>query len=200
MSAYNPNIPQPTDFLSNSQQDMLNNFSQANTTMGVDHYSFDDATANNGKHNKVTTPIITGAAHPVTAVNEPKFYAMEDYSAIGVLQYSRGPSDAQPTPLTLLQSPVAPIVLLPSTTTNVLDFTGINSAIFMLYGGNLETGRRRNIVFFGTWIPNVFLLDEIVRTGNLLVLTSGNILQIKNDSTTTNQNNVFWSLSFLRIT
>jgi len=53
--SYNPNIPQPTDFVSISQNDILNNFTQINTTFDEDHYTF-DAAANNGKHKSVTLP------------------------------------------------------------------------------------------------------------------------------------------------
>jgi len=46
-------IPLPTDVLSVSQQDIRGNFSQANTSFGVDHYAFNDITAQNGIHKQV---------------------------------------------------------------------------------------------------------------------------------------------------
>jgi len=50
---YNANIPQPTDLLSNSQGDIRNNFSQANTSFGIDHLPFTDASANLGYHKDI---------------------------------------------------------------------------------------------------------------------------------------------------
>lgn len=51
MSAYNPSIPQPTDLLSNSQQQILNNFGSLDSTFAINHFKFSDGTANLGKHN-----------------------------------------------------------------------------------------------------------------------------------------------------
>lgn len=124
---YNPNIPNPTDLLSNSQGQIKTNFSTANTSFGVDHYAFDNATPNNGFHNKVTTPLIAGSAHPTTTTN-PIFYAMQDTVNLGVLQYSRGPSNMWPTPVTCFQSSSSPISILNGATANILDFTGVTWA------------------------------------------------------------------------
>lgn len=56
---YKPLIPLPTDNLSVSQGDIKENFTVANTSFGINHYPFDDATANNGKHKKVSMPQTT---------------------------------------------------------------------------------------------------------------------------------------------
>jgi hypothetical protein len=62
---YQPNIPQATDDLSDSQANLLANFQVSNTVMSVDHYPFDDATANKGFHKQVhltnSTPTLGGA-------------------------------------------------------------------------------------------------------------------------------------------
>jgi type II secretory pathway pseudopilin PulG len=50
---YQPNKPLPTDLLSDSQKDLKNNFTVANNVMTIDHYPFDDATANKGRHKDV---------------------------------------------------------------------------------------------------------------------------------------------------
>lgn len=47
---YNPNIPNATDLLSNSQGQIKANFGKADTSFGTDHYAFSDATVNNGMH------------------------------------------------------------------------------------------------------------------------------------------------------
>lgn len=48
-----PNIPQATDRPSRSQSDLLNNFTQLNTTFDVDHVTF-NAASDRGEHNKIT--------------------------------------------------------------------------------------------------------------------------------------------------
>lgn len=53
--AYKNNIPQPTDALSQSQADMLNNFAAIQTLIDIDHVDF--ANSNQGQHNKVTFPV-----------------------------------------------------------------------------------------------------------------------------------------------
>lgn len=70
--AYNDNIPQPTDFLSNSQSDLLNNFKSANASMAINHYPFNDGTVNNGKHKFVEMPQLTIA--PTTVASEGALY------------------------------------------------------------------------------------------------------------------------------
>lgn len=60
--AYNPNIPQPSDLLSQSQSDLLNNFMAIQTLIDVNHVDFADAT-NQGKHKWVTFPL-QGAIPP----------------------------------------------------------------------------------------------------------------------------------------
>jgi hypothetical protein len=55
---YLPNIPQPNDLLSESQGDILGNFQSANTTYGINHYPFDNATVGQiGKHKYVEMPV-----------------------------------------------------------------------------------------------------------------------------------------------
>lgn len=52
--AYNNNIPQPTDLISVSQGDLLNNFQAIQTLIGVNHVNFN--TSDQGKHMWVTFP------------------------------------------------------------------------------------------------------------------------------------------------
>lgn len=64
---YNPNIPQSTDLISNSQPDILTNFSQLNTIFATDHYTWNDATsANRGLHKQITFPAVLGSDPTVT--------------------------------------------------------------------------------------------------------------------------------------
>lgn len=67
MSTYNPNIPQPTDELADSQGQILQNFNKADSSFGTDHYRFSDLTVNNGLHQRVTFP--GNATPPTPAAN-----------------------------------------------------------------------------------------------------------------------------------
>lgn len=69
---YNPNIPQPTDIPSQSQSQILDNFTVANTVFGINHVPF-DATLNNGKHNFAT--LLNQSGNPATAAGEIALYA-----------------------------------------------------------------------------------------------------------------------------
>jgi hypothetical protein len=53
MPVYTPNIPQPGDNISGSQNQILENFQTANTAFGSDHTAF-DVVASQGKHKQVT--------------------------------------------------------------------------------------------------------------------------------------------------
>lgn len=57
MTTYNDAIPQPGDFLSQSQGEILGNFDQLNVQFGVDHTAFNTGSGNgDGFHKKVTFP------------------------------------------------------------------------------------------------------------------------------------------------
>lgn len=69
---YDPLKPQPSDFLSQSVSDIQGNFAQANVVMNIDHYPFDNVTANVGYHKQVHMPELLAA--PGTAVNIGALY------------------------------------------------------------------------------------------------------------------------------
>jgi hypothetical protein len=73
---FNPNVPQPNDLLSDSQVDILQNFSSSNTSFGINHYPFDDATINNGKHKFVQMPV--QGSTPVIAAGDGALYTRTD--------------------------------------------------------------------------------------------------------------------------
>jgi len=191
MSIYNPNIPQANDDLSDSQGQILQNFNKADSSFGTDHYRFSDLTVNNGFHNRMTTPAFVDSPPtglpPVTIANIPIMYAYQDSANVGVINYSRGPLNAVPTPLTHLQSTSAAIVLAPAATTNILDFTGLSRATCMIYAFDAVAtapglGRVRAVasVF---WSGTFFIIDLIVGSTSILtVQASGNILQLRNST------------------
>jgi len=73
MPTYNPNIPQPTDILSDSQDDILENFQQLNTAWNVNHVLFN--TANQGMHAQVTMP--NNAAPTATAIGQANMWSQQ---------------------------------------------------------------------------------------------------------------------------
>jgi len=64
--AYNSNIPQPNNLISQSQGDILDNFTALNTSNSVNHVAYNDA--NQGKHKFMQMP--EEVANPATAGNE----------------------------------------------------------------------------------------------------------------------------------
>lgn len=204
MSMYQPLIPTGRVQLDEDYKNVRDNFTQLNTTYGIDHYAYDNQTANNGFHNTVTTPIVVGAAHPATAVNVPKLYAMQDTAPLGVIQYSRGGNNAVPSPITTLQSPATPIVLLSNGTTPLLDFTGIARAMVKVYAGNFtapmnNTGNTRLIEVMVWWNGLTFFNDG--GSTALRVNNAGNVLQLQNlsNSPATIFNDIYWTLQILRV-
>jgi len=73
---FNPNIPQASDLISQSQAQILTNFGQVNTIFDIDHVTFNNATAaNRGKHDKST--YVEQASDPVTSTNEVAVYSKD---------------------------------------------------------------------------------------------------------------------------
>src|SRR5580698_774128 len=123
MPVYQPGIPTGTVNLDVDYLNLQGNFQQLNIVYGTDHYPFDNASPNQGFHNQVTTPAFVASPPPMVptppgTTTNPIFYAFQQYPALGVLQYSRGPNSAVPTTLTKLFSPATPISLAPAATTN----------------------------------------------------------------------------------
>lgn len=192
--SYNNNIPQASDLLSDSQGDLLLNFQTLDNSFGVDHYAFSNLTADNGKHNTVTTPIVTGNVHPTTAADEPKFYNQKISANFESIQYSRGGSDAVPTPVTRINSPATPVVLISTGTTPMIDLSGVPLAIFRVIAVDTISGViNQSIIIFqaGSYIiplQPAFSLD---------IFNAGTVLQLVNLSA--NVMNVYWHLEFYRL-
>jgi len=88
MTSYTPNIPQPGDDPSDSQDQILQNFQTLNTAYGSsgDHYPWTNTTGTEGrKHAKVTLPGLPtanppGNLLPTPAVNEGVMFAITNGS------------------------------------------------------------------------------------------------------------------------
>ena len=202
MPVYQPGIPTGTVDLDVDYLNLQGNFQQANIVYSTDHYPFDNATPNQGFHNLVTTPPVVNnppdGLPPATAAN-PKFYAYQQYGALGVLQYSRGPTNVVPTPLTRLHSGSTPIALANTATTNVLDFTGMTLGFCNLYAGDTSSAliRLTSFVFWSGANLGIDNLNTPIVAG-LSAVSSGAILQVKNVSGGA-LNNIYWTLSIERI-
>jgi|SRR5665213_1876822 len=191
--------PIPSDKLSISAPQISNNFAQLNTSFSVDHYPYANPVATNGFHNQVTTPTkgTTSASDPTTTTN-PIFFANQYTTPLGVLQFSRGPSNSVSTPVTSLMSTSAAFSMAPSATVNVLDFTGINIAMCELFfmNANATFAAAQFNIF---WTGAVLNVRSVDRTGLIIAQASGNILQLSNTSPSITYSNVYWTLKLQRI-
>lgn len=198
--SYIPGIPLPGDLLSDSQNDIKNNFTAANASFGVDHYAFDNGTVNNGFHDKVTTPPIVGGVDPTTAAGYCKLYALEKSANLGLLQFSRPPSNGTPTPITFLQSSTTAISLADNATTNVLDATGLTLLHGVLWCMNVVSTRRQRAsqVYWdgAAW----FIFNDFTDTSTSLTFgSSGSTLFVKNNASGAGMS-IYWTLQIFKVT
>lgn len=91
--AWQPNIPRPTDEISQSQADLLGNFQAINTLVNVNHEDFGDP--NEGKHKFVQMP--EQGAGPGTGANIGAIYTKD---VAGVTQLFYQDSNAKESQLT----------------------------------------------------------------------------------------------------
>lgn len=201
MPVYQPNIPTGTVNLDVDYLNIQGNFQQANIVYGTDHYPLDNATPNQGYHNIITTPPVVNSPPdslpPTTAAGICKFYGYEKYSAFGLLQWSRGPSNALPTPLTSLQG--GPLSLASGATSNIVDLAGMTRVMLILSGfsDSASSANKRPIntfVVFSQGTSNI----TTGTPGNMTAVFTGTILGIKNNTLST-VNNYYWTINFLRI-
>lgn len=200
--SFNPNIPMASDDLDVSQGDLLQNFQSLDTVYGGDHYAFSNLTANASKHNQVRTPVYVATPPtglpPTTLATEANLFGWQYSVPLGVLQYSRGPSNAVPTPVTKLHSPSTPIVLAAGNSTNILDFTGLTLAYGYLSAmDTVLLGNTRTLVYV-IWTGAAFSFVNITGGSLLSATSAGNVLRITN-LITPNVNNLYWTLSFERV-
>lgn len=134
--AYNDNIPQPTDFLSNSQSDMLNNFKSANSSMAINHYPFNDGTVNNGKHKFIEMPQLTVA--PTTVASEGALYTKAGTAGTALFWIRDGSAG---TEVQLTSSSVGNV----SNSSN--GFTWLPGGIFMQWGQVASPGSSGSVSF-----------------------------------------------------
>jgi hypothetical protein len=200
MPVYQPGIPTGTVNLDVDYQNLQGNFEQANIVYGGDHYPFDNASPNQGRHNLVTTPPVVNnppdGLPPATPTGVCKFYAYQKYSAIGLQQWSRGPSNAIPTPLTSLHG--GPISINPFDTENIIDLAGMTRVMLILSGFNdapLSADKKplNSFVVFSQGTGNVTAISSTI-----LAVITGTMLGIKNGTPST-AGAYYWTITFIRI-
>jgi hypothetical protein len=109
--AYQNNIPQATDLLSQSQTDILNNFAAIQTLIDVNHVDF--ASVDQGKHKFITFPV-QGAA-PAFAAGEIGLYNFLDpVTAVNQLYVVNAVGSATPMTASELPSATSGWTYLPS--------------------------------------------------------------------------------------
>jgi len=89
---YNAGIPAPTDMISNSQAQLLENFAQLNTQFGTDHVAF-NAASNNGNHKKVLLPVPL-AVDPAVSGTQGAFYS-KDVAGVAQLFFANAATAAK---------------------------------------------------------------------------------------------------------
>ena len=198
---FDPNIPQPGDLLSDSQGDLLVNMTALNTSFGQDHYTFSDTTINNGRHREVTSPLDPVTPLPVTGTDPKLFGYKQTGTAMPVIHYSRAPTNAVESPVTLLQGPAAGTDLNNSTA-NVLDLTGFVRCYGLAFAEVIPTGAPdidqfciARFSYHGAF-PNAFVTNIHQPAASFFFQFAGNVLQIR--STALAVRKTFWSVQLWR--
>lgn len=130
--AYNPNIPQPTDLLSQSQSDILNNFQALGVWVDVDHVDF--GAPDEGKHSRVTFPVQAPA--PAFLAGEIGLYSFLNTNTTKNELYlvnSSAPQVTTPITASLLS-------LSPTPGNNVDGWTYLPSGILIKWGSGTANG------------------------------------------------------------
>lgn len=205
MAVYQPGIPTGTVQLDLDYLNIQGNFEQANIVYGTDHYPFNNATPNQGFHNVVTTPVFvdnpaTGLP-PVTTTN-PKFYAFQQTANLGVLQYSRGPTNAIPTPITCIHG--GPLNVPFNNPRTLFNFTGITRSFFTVYAGDSANLSDQTVIAVsGFWNVSGFSFPPQPATGvissALFLTNAGAVLQISNQNALDATISVYYTIRFNRL-
>lgn len=162
---YNQNIPQPTDFLSDSQGQIQQNFLVANTVMDINHYPFNNATTNKGKHKFLQMP--DQVAAPAVAADELGFYVK---AVSGVSQFfMRGENGGSEYQMTVGTAGVDPNFATFGTNTGYLanhtgGWTFLPGGLIMQYGERLSLADGNNVVTFPRTFPTAVF--SVVTTMN----------------------------------
>ncbi len=146
---YNGNIPQPTDQISQSQNQILDNFTAIQTVVAVNHVTFDDPSGNQGKHKWVSFPVQTGA--PSFAAGENGLYSLaynnNTTTKNEIFTHKQTSSGTQNIPFTagILSANSAPATLTPG-------WTYLPSGILLKWSAN-EVANGLTVINFPAGAP-----------------------------------------------
>ena len=145
--AYNKDIPTPTDRISASQNDLLQNFLSVSTLIGIDHVNFDDPSGNEGKHNTVSMPnYVGGAASPVAVVDEIKLFTKD---VAGVTQLFVLPETNAPAAFQAERN-------ITGGTKATNGNTTLPSGIKLAWGQNSTAGASTQVIAFGGFFNAIY--------------------------------------------
>lgn len=184
-------MPISGDTLGGTRDRIKTNFQLIKSVFDENHYTF--GLGGQGKHRFVTTP--DQITDSITAANEPKMYARATSINAGVLQYSRGGSNAIPTPLTSLHSSGG-VVVAPDASTPVLNFAGMPRAMAMVYAFDTSSAKRG--LAYVWWNGATLRVENLVSTASQIqALFSGTTLNLRN-ADLVNPMTIYWTLDLKR--
>lgn len=195
---YNNAIPQPTDQLNQSQNDILNNFIEIDNFVNTDHGPFNGVTQ--GMHVKVSLPVGPNPPTNPFAANANGFFCANGGHVPGIRQtYGRiqvqGPANRNiPFTESILATNAAPAA-------NATGWTYLPSGILLKWGiFNVPNGgpTNLNVNAAGTFGPNYTQIFMVQATGSTsfatgaITVTFAAIPNISFTNTTGGARNAYW--------
>lgn len=147
--SFNSNIPQPTDLISVSQSDLLNNFTSMQSTYTTDHYGFNPIT-NLGFHKHVTmgndpanipTPTAGFGAEFATTVNAATYpfwvrdNSTTQYPMLPFKAFALFATQGAGAPISSFTLPYANVASITRTGVGVFAITFVDTFPNITYGG-----------------------------------------------------------------
>ena len=198
------NTPLANEKLSFSQETIRENFETANDIMEIDHYPFNDLTANKGFHKITHWP----AQSSIPAVGTTsQLFGYETTTPLGTLIYGQSTiAGSGNSPIIPLNSSATGITIGTTSQTTVIDVTGLSVFYATLTHGTVNI---MGASIFGSHIISsssngaTMGVAVVKSTGlsGISVTTDTSVSKlfiIKNTSTTNTFNNYFWTLNIHR--
>jgi len=185
---YNPNIPLPTDFLSDSQGDIKANFSAADTIMGIDHFQFSDGTSNKGKHKweHIVEVANYAAITPAPAASEDVVYAKSATSELAGTETNLFMSpDASGNEYQLTRTVTGKFSSFGTTSSNK-GWTFLPGGLLMQYGfvnGALTGGTTGTVTYPVEFTTEVFSLQTTLAYTTTSPSSTGGVGNVTFDTT-----------------
>lgn len=150
--AYQNNIPQPSDLLSDSQSDLLGNFQAIQALIDVNHYDF--GTANQGKHFMVSMPPQSPA--PTFAAGEVGLYAFLNPTTSQNELYINKTNQST---VTQIPATASTLSLTSAPVQGTAGFSYLPSGIYITWGSTTVNGN--TLITLPTPTPNQILSVQL---------------------------------------